>query len=142
MNELYFLGMDIVEETRHISKFSEINAVYGYSVGNKVLQEIGKYLIENMCNRSSTYRLDGSRFAVVLEECSYEKICYLYDAMRKYFRDGLTIDGALVTLELNASTIMLNDFDIDFVVISNEQKIEKFERYGFSALEWGGSIIK
>ena len=28
-------------------------------------------------------------------------------------RDGLTIDGALVTLELNASTIMLNDFDID-----------------------------
>lgn len=96
-----------------ISKFSEINAVYGYSVGNKVLQEIGKYLIENMCNRSSTYRLDGSRFAVVLEECSYEKICYLYDAMRKYFRDGLTIDGALVTLELDASTIMLNDFDID-----------------------------
>ena len=27
-------------------------------------------------------------------------------------------------------------------VFIEEQKIEKFERYGFSALEWGGSVIK
>ena len=96
-----------------ISKFSEINAVYGYNVGNKLLQEIGRYLIDNISDRNSTYRIDGTKFAVILEKCSYEKISDLYEEMRNYFREGLDVGGIFVTLELNASTIALDDFDTD-----------------------------
>ena len=44
MNELYFLGMDIVEETRAISKFSEILCTDGMTESELKAYELG---IEN-----------------------------------------------------------------------------------------------
>lgn len=96
-----------------ISKFSEINAVYGYNIGNKVLQNMGSYLSEHIGNRSSTYRLDGTKFAVIIEKCSYKRMNDLYGQMRAYFREGLEIEGIFITLEVNASTIILDEFDTD-----------------------------
>ena len=96
-----------------ISKFSEINAVYGYAFGNKVLQEIGKYLVDNNGSESCVYRLDGTKFAVIFEKSSFEEIRSFYDRMRAYFREGLPVDGTYVTIELNASTLNLENFDTD-----------------------------
>lgn len=44
MHELYFLGMDIVEETRHISKFSEIICTDGMTESELKAYQMG---IEN-----------------------------------------------------------------------------------------------
>ena len=117
-----------------ISKFSEINAVYGYGFGNKVLQEVGRYLVENIADRSSAYRVDGTKFAVILEEKSFEEINDLYEKMRTYFRDGIANEGTFVSLEFYASTISVDEFDTDSQTIYsclNFAFIEsKNDRYG------------
>lgn len=96
-----------------ISKLAEINAVYGYGFGNIVLQRFGRYLMEHVCDRSSTYRLDGSKFAVITENQSFEELKNTYNRIRAYFREGLDVDGTFVALELNASTLVLDDYDTD-----------------------------
>lgn len=96
-----------------ISKLAEINAVHGYGLGNNVLQNLGRYLMDNVGQRSSTYRLDGSKFAVITENYEYDKVKKTYEKIRTHFREGLDIDGTFVALELNASTLVLNDYDTD-----------------------------
>lgn len=96
-----------------ISKFSEINAVYGYGLGNRVLQRFGRYIMEQVGARNSTYRLDGTKFAVITEKHAFEEVKKMYDQSKAYFREGLDIDGTFITLELNASTLVLDDYDTD-----------------------------
>lgn len=96
-----------------ISKLAEINAVYGYGLGNIVLQRFGRYLMEHVSDRSNTYRLDGSKFAVITENQSFEELKNTYERIRAYFREGLDIDGTFVALELNAATFVLDDYDAD-----------------------------
>lgn len=58
MNELYFLGMDIVEETRNISKFSEIICTDGMTESELKAYQMGientlsalKVSLETECN--------------------------------------------------------------------------------------------
>ena len=96
-----------------ISKLAEINAIYGYGLGNSVLQNFGRYLMDNIGHRGSTYRLDGPKFAVITEKYTYEEVKKSYNEIRTHFREGIDIDGTFVALELNASTLVLNDYDID-----------------------------
>ena len=96
-----------------ISRLTEINEVYGYSFGNIVLQRFGRYLMEHVGERSGTYRLDGSKFAVIAENRAFEDLKKTYDKIRAYFREGLDVDGTFVALELNASTLVLDDYDTD-----------------------------
>ena len=96
-----------------ISKFAEINAVYGYDFGNGVLQRFGRYLMEHIGHRNGTYRLDGSRFAIITEKQTFEALQEIYENLRANFREGIDIDGTFVALELNASTFVLDEYDTD-----------------------------
>ena len=48
-----------------ISKFSEINEMYGYHFGNRVLQAFARKAFETTGNTGHTYRIDGTKFAVI-----------------------------------------------------------------------------
>ena len=63
-----------------IGKLSEINEVYGYDAGNKVIQHFGRYLMDHVGNRGGTYRLDGAKFAVISEA--------LFRRLRRMIRSG------------------------------------------------------
>lgn len=96
-----------------ISKLAEINAVHGYGTGNNVLQHFGRYLVEHIGHRSNIYRLDGPKFAVITDKYSFEDVKKSYNMIRKYFREGIDIDETFITAELNASTLVLNEYDTD-----------------------------
>ena len=96
-----------------IAKLSEVNEVYGYDAGNKVLQHLGRYLMENVTNRGGTYRLDGSRFAVISKMQSEDEFAHLYDVVRAHFREGVDLDGKEIVLDLNAGMLVLDDFNVD-----------------------------
>ena len=96
-----------------IGKLTEINEVYGYDVGNKILQHLGRYLMDNVAKRYGTYRLDGSRFAIISTDQSEEELEKSYEDIRAYFRKGIRINDMDVILELNAGLISLNDFNVD-----------------------------
>ena len=96
-----------------IGKLTEINEVYGYDIGNKILQCVGRYLIDHVTNRGGAYRLDGSRFAIISTIQSEQELSESYDVIRAYFRKGIQIDGLDITLELNAALLSLDDFNVD-----------------------------
>lgn len=65
MNELYFLGMDIVEETRNISKFSEILCTDGMTESELKAYELG---IENVLSAlKSVVARDGEMTVINIE---------------------------------------------------------------------------
>ena len=96
-----------------IAKLTEINEVYGYDVGNKILQNVGRYLMDNVTNRGGTYRLDGSRFAIITTVQTEQEFADQYEKFRSHYRKGVHIDDMDILLELQAGMLSLNDFNVD-----------------------------
>jgi diguanylate cyclase (GGDEF)-like protein len=96
-----------------IGKLTEINEVYGYHVGNAVLQYFGRYLMDNLGNRGSTYRLDGGKFAIITTNQTIEDVTRVYENLRYKFREGIRVKSTYISLELNSGTLNLDDFNTD-----------------------------
>ncbi|MCR5278243.1 MAG: EAL domain-containing protein [Lachnospiraceae bacterium] len=100
-----------------IGKFSEINEVYGYHFGNRILQFFGKYLKDSIKTKATLYRMDGTRFAILGTEWSSDRVEEAYSVTREYFRSGITIDDKYVVLDTNASLIKVDKFDVNDQVV-------------------------
>ena len=96
-----------------ISKLSEINALHGYNFGNVVLQRFTKFFEKYLGNRGVVYRLEGAKFGAIVEHTTYEEAEESYNRIRKYFREGIEIEGTFVDFELNAATLLLDEYDTD-----------------------------
>ncbi|MCR5108912.1 MAG: EAL domain-containing protein [Lachnospiraceae bacterium] len=96
-----------------IERLTEINEVYGYHTGNKMLQHFGRYLMDHVGNRGGTYRLDGSKFAVITETLGSDNISSAYEDIRSHFREGIVFENVPIMLELNSSFLALEDFNTD-----------------------------
>ncbi len=96
-----------------IAKLTEINEAYGYNIGNKILQNVGRYLMDNVTNRGGTYRLDGSRFAIISATQGEEEGAGSYYELRSHYREGIRLDGKYFSLEFNAGMLVLDDFNVD-----------------------------
>lgn len=115
-----------------ISKFSEINEVYGYHFGNRVLQRFGRYIHEMVGNNGSTYRIDGTKFAVISNTVTEQMMIEQYKQIRDHFWSDFQLDDRNVILDLNAGYIVVDRFDVDtktiFACLSfaySESKIRK-----------------
>lgn len=100
-----------------INKFTEVNEVYGYHFGNRVLQECARFIYDIVGNDGSVYRIDGAKFAVITGVASVEKITQSYETARNYFRSRFVVDGVELVLELNAALLQVPNFDIDTTTI-------------------------
>lgn len=96
-----------------ISRFTEVNEMYGYDFGNLVLQKFARYLMDYVGNKGSVYRMDGTKYAVISNSKTSEEITNSYNAMREYYRHGIKIDNKFLILDLNAGLLHLDNFDVD-----------------------------
>ena len=96
-----------------ISKFSEINEVYGYHFGNRVLQLFSRKLFENIGNSGVCYRIDGTKFAVISHFSSEDIIKNRYLEFRNYFRESFVVDDKPILLDINCGAINLEHFESD-----------------------------
>ncbi len=96
-----------------IRSFSEINEVYGYHFGNRVLQRFGRHLYEFIGEYGTVYRMDGTKFAVLTERRTIKEIRERYETLRSYFRHGITVEDKNVLLDLNAGVLAVNQFGVD-----------------------------
>ncbi|MCR5118096.1 MAG: EAL domain-containing protein [Lachnospiraceae bacterium] len=95
------------------SKFSEINEMYGYHFGNKVIQHFARSLYDRVENTGSVYRLDGTKLAVISRVRNIDEIKKRYKEFRSSFRRGVKIDGNTIVCEMNAGIIEVNDFELN-----------------------------
>lgn len=96
-----------------ISRFSQINEMYGYRFGNRVLQQYARMVFERIGNAGHTYRIDGTKFAVISNTLPLEEIHRRYDAFRAYVHEKFTVDGRHILLDLHSGALNLNRFDVD-----------------------------
>ena len=96
-----------------ISKFSEINEIYGYHFGNRVLQRYARAVFETTGNRGRAYRIDGTKFAVISNVLTIAELREGYERFRAYLHEGFEADGQKILLDLNCGALRINHFDID-----------------------------
>ncbi|MBR3317952.1 MAG: EAL domain-containing protein [Atopobiaceae bacterium] len=96
-----------------IAKFSEINEIYGYHFGNRVLQRYARSLFNAIGNSGHTYRIDGTRFAVISSTLSTSELRERYDAFRTHLHESFVVDGKPILLDLNCGALSVDEFDID-----------------------------
>ena len=95
-----------------ICRFSEINEMYGYHFGNRVLQNYGRAVAEATGNRGHIFRIDGTKFAVV-SPFSVDELKNGYERFRSFLHEDFHVDGRKVLLDLHCGALRIDSFDID-----------------------------
>ncbi len=96
-----------------ITKFSEINEMYGYHFGNRVLQQYARAVYEETGNTGHTYRIDGTKFAVISNTLTIAEMREKYNGFRARLQEDFTVDGQKILLNLNCGVLRVDSFDID-----------------------------
>ncbi len=96
-----------------ISKFSEINEMYGYHFGNRVLQQYARCVFEDVGNAGHVYRIDGTKFAVISNSLSVAEFRGCYSRFRAFLHENFKVDGKNVLLDLQGGALRLENFDVD-----------------------------
>ena len=96
-----------------ISKFSEINEMYGYQYGNRVLQCYARSVFEMVGNSGHIYRIDGTKFALVSYTMSLKEMREGYDRFRRFLHEDFKVDGENILLDVNCGALRVDSFDTD-----------------------------
>ena len=133
IRELRVKGKTAVELLIGINCFSEINDMYGYSFGDRVLKQVGKVLKNVLGSRSNVYRMDGVRFACCLTDVA---IGYIYDLYRKIqyeMKYSVFVDGIRIPISISAGAVLLGGEYDEFSVQSSARyalERSKHEHHG------------
>ena len=96
-----------------ISRFSEINEMYGYHFGNRVLQLYAREVLERTGSIGHAYRIDGTKFAVISNMLSIEQLEKGYNRFHAYLNTDFRVDDKRILLELHCGGLRVESFDID-----------------------------
>jgi diguanylate cyclase (GGDEF)-like protein len=96
-----------------ISKFSEINEMYGYHFGNRVLQLFARKVFDTTGNTGHSYRIDGTKFAVISNTLSMKDMKERYDRFRSFFHEDFMVEGKRILLDVNCGSLKIEQFDFD-----------------------------
>jgi diguanylate cyclase len=66
-----------------IDYFKKVNDVYGHQNGDKVLEDIGKILLNSTSSTDIVSRNGGEEFSVILIECPQDKVLEVAERIRK-----------------------------------------------------------
>lgn len=100
-----------------ISRFSEINEMFGYQFGNRVLQYYARKVYDETGNEGHSYRIDGTKFAVISNTLTLEEMRDKYNAFRARIHNDFTVDGQKILLNLNCGALRVDSFDIDSQIV-------------------------
>ena len=115
------------------TKFLNINNMYGYTIGNRVLQHAARFLQKISDPDDRIYRLDGTRFAIITERQSLEHIHRVYNGVLERMR-SYSVNGMRINLSLCGSVMKLNIFNITnktiYSCLNYSYQISKNQRHG------------
>ncbi|MBE6876569.1 MAG: EAL domain-containing protein [Ruminococcus sp.] len=92
--------------------FSNINDIYGYTFGNRVLQKFGVILKEKYAGKGALYRMDGTKFAIISHELTPEQTAGIYSSLKKEVSHDFYVNDEHISISINAGIVKINTFDI------------------------------
>lgn len=96
-----------------INDFGHLNEIYGYTFGNRVMQEFAKKLEAESGNLGVWYRMDGPKFAIVCKEATEDDLRKLYKKIQHDSIHDFEVEGNRVVLSFVAGAMNIEDFDVD-----------------------------
>ncbi|MBR1423397.1 MAG: EAL domain-containing protein [Ruminococcus sp.] len=98
-------GKNVISLQVGISRFAEINEVYGYTYGNRVLQEIAWQIQEITKDRGTVYRTSGATFIILSDTLVRDELAAIYDHIRYQLQRGIQVGGIKNILTANGGLI-------------------------------------
>lgn len=95
-----------------LSSFSDINDVFGYKFGNRVLQVLAQKVKKVFANKGAIYRMNGTRFAIITHNIKTDEATELYNILQNEVKLNFFVDGIRITLSMNGGAILADRFDI------------------------------
>ena len=95
-----------------INEFSRLNEIYGYTFGNRVLQEFSKMIMVEATGMGEWYRMDGTKFAIVCKKSSVDDLKNLYKRIQYNSLHDFIVDDNRVVLSFIAGAINLDKLDV------------------------------
>ena len=105
-------GDDIQIMLIGINEFSRLNDIYGYTFGNRVLQEFSKMIDTEAHGMGEWYRMDGTKFAIVCKKASVDDLKNLYKRIQYNSIHDFMVDGNRVVLSFVAGAINLDSLGV------------------------------
>lgn len=125
-----------------LDRFSEFNRTFGYSLGDRVLQELGGHLQRNVRSCDVAARLAGDEFGLLLPETPLDGARVVAEKFRKAVesfaftsQEGLRDLGHPLTASLAVSEYPVNGLIL-------EQILEGAREALFAAKEAGGNAVR
>jgi diguanylate cyclase (GGDEF)-like protein len=94
------------------NRFSDVNDVYSYVFGNKVLRafaDVLKRLVEGI---GIVYRMDGSKFAVIVRNATENELMELYAEIQELARTELEVDGVSLSLGVSGGATVIEACEV------------------------------
>ena len=102
-----------------VNNFSDINAVYGYSYGDKVLRGLSSILLEMVSGIGKVYRMDGVRFVCILPNYSDKELEDFYARIQYAARHSLFVDDVRISVSISGGFVEYKgDYD-EYMVQAN-----------------------
>ena len=95
------------------TNFAEINALYGYTFGNRVIAALAENLRLLSGGRGRLFRGEGTMLLFCSESMSRQEVCRLYDQQKNYAAQLLSVDETRVAVKLSAGVVMVDDPKVD-----------------------------
>ncbi len=95
-----------------LCNFHEINNIYGYEVGNKVLKNFAEKLLDYL-DGAFVFHAGGTKFAIVSAVYTEEKMADVYKELSEYARNSIDIDGSRVAINIGGSLSEVKNFEVD-----------------------------
>lgn len=95
-----------------INEFSRLNDIYGYTFGNRVLQEFAKMIDTEAHGMGEWYRMDGTKFAIVCKKSTVDDLKNLYKRIQYNSIYDFEVDGNRIVLSFVAGAINLDSLEV------------------------------
>ncbi len=95
-----------------INDFSHLNEIYGYTFGNRVLQEFAAMIKTEAYGMGTWYRMDGTKFAIMCNKASMDDFKNLYKRIQYNALHDFVVEGHRVVLSFVAGAINLDRLDV------------------------------
>jgi len=95
-----------------LEDFSRANDIYNYAFGNKILRKFGSVLQQAFRGMGDTYRMDGTKFAIISDKCSVEELDAIYRDVQDMVAQNFYVASDRIALSLCAGAITIDDFSV------------------------------
>ncbi len=95
-----------------LEDFSRTNDIYNYAFGNRILRKFGAILQQAFRGLGVTYRMDGTKYAVVSSKASVEDLEMIFNDVQSLVAQNFYVASDRIALSLCAGAVSVTDFSV------------------------------